>query len=288
MKEKIIIFGASKRGEYVYKKLCNEKDIIHFCDNDEKKWGKRICGIEIISPKELFRHDCKIIIASIYSDDIKSQLSHMGLSNIYVYPSPIECLLKRIKDKEENIEDMHCLSVFGGKGCINEKFLQEYVGKLETWEICKEFEEELRNNVPKADVKIVDSFEQLNKTLQKYDMVFMDNPMSIYEDHCENFDMFMEHFKVLKEESIIVMDIITRLDNIPKEFNYIRNDMHLLCRKLFFRTTNPENISIDIIKKTYQSIIEREGFKVQWDLVEERTDDFIYYLAFKVKKINDR
>lgn len=37
IKQKVILFGASKYGEKVFEKIKNKYEVIYFCDNDNKK-----------------------------------------------------------------------------------------------------------------------------------------------------------------------------------------------------------------------------------------------------------
>lgn len=55
--------------------------VICLADNDKKKTGSVVCGIEVISPQLLVRMNCKIIVSCIYCKEIELQLSEMGIGN---------------------------------------------------------------------------------------------------------------------------------------------------------------------------------------------------------------
>lgn len=286
MKENIIIFGASTRGVYVYERLKNNFNIQYFCDNDIKKHGTKISNIEIISPEKLSDiKDCKIIIASMYYEEICQQLCNMGINNFEVYPSNAECAIKDIESRDINLKDMDALEVFGGSGKSVDVYILDKVKSLEVWEIEQSREVELKSNLPGAEIKIVDSFKQIKKTKNKYDVIIMDNPMAMFGSHCEHFDMYIDIFNVVKDESIIILDIIPKLEGIPSRFESLKDEMHLLCRKLFYRTENSLNIPIDDIISAYENIINKNGYTLEWSFIEERSKDFIYYLVLKIKKI---
>ncbi len=81
MKERIIIFGASKLGEMSYTFYKDTYDIICFCDNDAYKIGNSINGKRIISIDTLVNYlDVRIIIASQYYEQIKNQLLSLGIT----------------------------------------------------------------------------------------------------------------------------------------------------------------------------------------------------------------
>ena len=89
MVTKTVIFGASNFGEIVFDKIKNNHEIIAFCDNDSKKWTKKLHGKRIISVEELMEmyrrnNGIKIIIASSYYLEILNQLSVLGVSHVYV------------------------------------------------------------------------------------------------------------------------------------------------------------------------------------------------------------
>ncbi|APH17606.1 hypothetical protein EXM98_14205 [Clostridium botulinum] len=287
MKDNVVIFGASTRGRYVYEKLKNKYKIIYFCDNDIKKNGNRINGIEIILPQKLYSlRNCRIIIASMYHEEIYSQLNEMGISNVEVYPSNIECTMKRIEEKGVILNEMDVLEVFGGSGKSVDRYVLDKVKKLDVWEIDKNREIELKSNLPKAEIKIVDSFNEVKTTKNEYDVIIIDNPMAMFANHCEHFDMFIHIFNILKDEGLIILDIIPNLENMPTEFEALKEDIHLLCRKLFYRTENPLNIPIKDIVSTYEDIVNKNGYSLEWNFTEERSKGFIYYLVLKVKKTN--
>lgn len=103
--EKVILFGASGFGEIAYNYLKDKFDIINFCDNNREKWGKQFCGIKIISPTELSNEKCRIIITSMYYNEICLQLKNLGLGNIYIFTND-EC--KEYIKILENLEIYVC------------------------------------------------------------------------------------------------------------------------------------------------------------------------------------
>lgn len=86
-KKDIIIFGASKAGEKVFRILSEMNyNIKFFVDNDSNKWGKTFYGKTIYNPKELLKTKLNndiILIGSMYVKDISQQLNDMGLEGLY-------------------------------------------------------------------------------------------------------------------------------------------------------------------------------------------------------------
>lgn len=99
-KETIILFGASTLGIKAYNNLKNIYDVIYFCDNDSNKWGSYIDEVKIISPKELVQYkQVKILIASMYVNEISKQLVSLGIDNYEIFEP-----YNRIKSEFENSE----------------------------------------------------------------------------------------------------------------------------------------------------------------------------------------
>lgn len=81
---KLVLFGAGRYGEIVLASL--EQEGIYtvqcFCDNNVQVLGKRICGLDIISPKNALRQypdACFVITPKDYENEILRQLVHLGV-----------------------------------------------------------------------------------------------------------------------------------------------------------------------------------------------------------------
>ena len=91
--EKIVIFGAGSGAEKVIKTLRSVGvQLYAVTDNNPKKWGSEFCGLPVIAPEKLKSIDCKIIIASVYQNEIEIQLEEYGIRN-------------RVEVKEKYIEE---------------------------------------------------------------------------------------------------------------------------------------------------------------------------------------
>lgn len=106
-KKNIIIFGASKAGQDIYKYLSQMgSDIKYFVDNDKGKWGKTLNNKVIYNPevlREIDKDTDYIIIGSMYIDEISKQLNEMGLNDLYVDMFYLIDFLTR-----DNLKDSFC------------------------------------------------------------------------------------------------------------------------------------------------------------------------------------
>ncbi|SMP52570.1 class I SAM-dependent methyltransferase [Anoxynatronum buryatiense] len=103
---KAILFGASKQGEHAYDRLKSCYKIIAFCDSDKTKWGKKFCGVQVISPKELIRYnEADIIITSSYYREIQSLLDLMGFDySVFNYNYDLVPSSKKLTDKMKIVD----------------------------------------------------------------------------------------------------------------------------------------------------------------------------------------
>lgn len=102
--ENVILFGASNLGEYAYNNINNKNNICFFSDNCSEKWGKKFCGIDIISIDELCKYkNYNIVITSMYWKEIYAQLNKLEFKNIYVYTTNNEKLEEHNKEYPESI-----------------------------------------------------------------------------------------------------------------------------------------------------------------------------------------
>ena len=270
---------------YALNKLKDKYDVIAFSDNDTQKWGNIVNGIKIINPSELRNFNYKIFIASQYDNEIADQLKCMNIDNYEIFMSSIEFVFEKLKKKGVNLNEIQALQTFGGSGYGMERFYKDKVKELDVWEVEKKYEEQLKKNLPQANIKITDSFKEIVETTKKYNMILMDNPMGNFGEHCEHFDMFIESFRVMEDICIVILDIIPNLTNIDEKFNYICSSEHLLARKLFYRINSPQNITIEKMVQTYKEIAFEKGYDIKWYFTEERSGEFIQYLVLNLKKI---
>ncbi|MCS4472007.1 hypothetical protein JQ036_17750 [Clostridium botulinum] len=177
------------------------------------------------------------------------------------------------------------LEVFGGKGEYHTLHYCNKVKSLDIWEINKEFQTDLRKNLPKANVKITDSFKEISRINKKYDMIVIDNSPGPYGGHCEHFDLLPSVYNVIKDEAMLVLNVIPKRTKESDEYKSIKcfNEEHNIFRKIFYNTSNPENISIGYIKKLYEKISELNNYFIEWSFSVQRS--FVHYLVLKVKRI---
>ena len=95
--KKVILFGAAGGGVRLYDKIKEKYDVVSFVDNDSKKWGRELKGIEIENPQKAIRElmfDFLIITSAPGLDSIKKQCLELGVSEEKIITKYIETPLE--------------------------------------------------------------------------------------------------------------------------------------------------------------------------------------------------
>lgn len=177
MSKKYIVFGSGKNGLEVYRHLKNGT-IAFFCDNNIKKVGEKIEGIEIISFEKLLEiYKDYIIILSVGDKfHLKRQLERHGISNYIDYQDDFT--------KNNNIKHNHPDMVMKSDSTMNQ-LLDTYIKKCEKIDLLNDFYE----------------FKNLVKELKNE----LNGEYAFYESNY-NESMLYGHAKMLMEYAEIKID----------------------------------------------------------------------------------
>lgn len=178
------------------------------------------------------------------------------------------------------------LELFGGTGKLNTVYYQNYtpLKTLTVFEILNENYLELKKNCPKAIIKNVDTFKEIENCQEKFDIIISDNTPTIFGNYCEHFEIFPKIFAVSKEKFAAVLNVVLDEDEISDKFKsrYPALFSHEHCnrRKNFYNTDTPGKLSIDSAIKTYSSIGKSRGYILKdYVLVKRGHLTFVYFLT---------
>ena len=126
---KVIIFGTGKIYSD-YQEILEASDIVAFVDNDIRKQGKYINGIEIIAPSKIENLEYEyIVIATVYYKEVYNQLKSLRISERkilsyvelyqlgdYIYQAKLYFKEEKVEyyQKEKVVLFTQTLSLFGG------------------------------------------------------------------------------------------------------------------------------------------------------------------------------
>lgn len=205
--------------------------------------------------------------------------------------SPIQQVCKEARRRGVRLHEARALEVFGLTGELHTLDYAPYVATLQIWEIDPACAAPLRRNLPHACVKIVDTYEEIERTPKRFDLIVVDNPEHVYGPYCEHFELFPRLFRVASDNAIIILNVIPRLDDdVRRDWPYLFEEydiaLHLERRRAFYQTARPDSVSYDEMVAVYRDLARAHGFALEWHFIRRRGSrrDFVYYLALKVQR----
>jgi hypothetical protein len=195
---------------------------------------------------------------------------------------PIYDVLNEI-NKRFPLKGCHALEAFSYTGAWQARAYRDYPAYHEAWEIdpwCKPF---LEKNLPKAKIKITNSFEEVLRCDKKFDFINVDTHQGLFGAYCENFEFFPLMFRIMKDECVVNLNVIPYAGpEWRKKYSTLFNKEHLERREAFYRTGNPEEVTLDQMLKTYGEIAKKNNYSITWHYYKQRT--LTYYLVLHLKK----
>lgn len=172
------------------------------------------------------------------------------------------------------------LELFARAGDFHTLDYARKVKTVELWEIDPQYEPLLRSRFPRSRVRIVDTYEQIAKCQDKFDLVVSDNPTSFHGPHCDHFDLFPHIFNVLKDRACVVLTVLTEVPaDVQARYPHICDEKHLAARKAFYGVEDAKRITPDQMIATYKRLFAANGFTVETAFFEPRPRTYIDYIA---------
>lgn len=196
---------------------------------------------------------------------------------------PIYTVIKMVNSRIA-LKGCHALEAFAYTGAWQARAYSHYPSYLEAWEIDTTCETALRQNLPKAVVKITNTFEEILRCDRKFDFINVDTHQGIFGNYCENFEFFPLLFKVSKDDCVVNLNVIPSASEYwRKKYGDLFSAEHLARRKAFYGVEDPLNISLEQMLQTYERIANANGYKIVWHYYQQRT--LTYYLVLHLKRI---
>ncbi len=132
MKEEIIIWGAGVWGDVAYHYYKKKGNVICYVDNDQRKWGETLNGVEICPPAVLKNRKAKVVLAVKYEiQTIISRLKEYNIESYILFQMGEEAHSgQEAKDAERDIQEDTCIVAFSG-GLGNQMFQYALMKSLE-------------------------------------------------------------------------------------------------------------------------------------------------------------
>lgn len=188
--------------------------------------------------------------------------------------TPTHAVMRSIRKHGVNLKSLHALELFGGRGDQTTRDYAPYLGQLEIWEIDPSCETALRKAFPNATIRITDSYKEIRKTSQKFDLVIADAWPRVFGDHCEHFELFPDIFRILSPNPILILNVLPEIQKLTPE--------HAQKRCAFYQVKDPTKIPLEVMVERYKSLAIENGFQIQWWFYKDRY--FLYPLRRKWRK----
>ncbi|MBL7930753.1 MAG: hypothetical protein JNL60_02565 [Bacteroidia bacterium] len=195
---------------------------------------------------------------------------------------PIYRVISAINSKYP-LQGSVALEAFAYTGELQTRAFKKYPSYLEAWEISQDCETALRKNLPGAVIKIVDSIEEAKHCDKKFNFINVDTHQGLFGPYCENFEIFPLLFRMMQDECTVNLNVMPEAsEQWRKTYPGLFNKEHLERREAFYKTGDPEHVSLEQMLATYGRIAAEKGYKIIWHYYRRRT--LTYYLVLRFKK----
>jgi hypothetical protein len=202
--------------------------------------------------------------------------------------SPTQQVFRELSRRGVRVNELRALELFAHSGFLHTKDYLSQVASLEAWEIDPRHKEALRQNLPSAEVKITDSYQEIKRTARKYNLIVLDTPECVHGDHgqyCEHFSMLPAVFPIAQDSTVLILNVMTGYGNGKSPRRPLFTDAHLEQRRRFYGTDHPETVRLAEMIPVYRRLVEVNGFELEWYFFHKRTrDGRLYYLVLKLRR----
>ena len=204
-----------------------------------------------------------------------------------VFRPSINNVISILENQGIELNKLSGLEMFGRDGTAHVTAYAEKVRALEVWEIDKKWEADLKNNLPNAKIKIIDSVNQINNgfNLPKFDLIIIDNTIPMFgpEDepnkYCEHFDFIKNIGKIVNNNAIIIF-------NINKQpFNYEHQSAWKKRREGFYGAVDTSDLSTEFLLNFYKELFLNLNFATDFCDCVPRHLPHLDYFIFNLRKI---
>jgi len=177
---------------------------------------------------------------------------------------PYQKIFKRLQQNIIDLNTWNALDIFAGDGKQSSLDMKKYINNIELWDNNPNFESNLKERFPNSSIKIVDSYEEINKTNNKYNIILVDNWPRIISGNCEHFDLFPKIIELMKDTGILIILTMPEINNIA-----LFSDQHIQLRKTFYNVEDVAKIPMDNLVSTYKNFANQHGFTlIDWFYID--------------------
>ncbi len=188
----------------------------------------------------------------------------------------------RLKSEGLDMQKLSALDFFARAGDWQTVVYAREVGTMEAWEISSDFLSDLQQNLPRATVRIVDSYAYGSRTIDRFDFVVLDNPQGIFGpegQYCEHFEALPVALRLLRPDAHLIFNVNWAPFDFEAqtEWQYRRAEFY---EKLDTRILSLEEFLLPF----YSRYFEARGFKVAQSFVQPRNFEYLAYAVFRLQQ----
>jgi len=187
-------------------------------------------------------------------------------------------LCDRLTGIGERLSAYRALEFFARSGDWQATAYVDRVASLTAWEIDPKFERELRNNLPRAEIVICDSFDLARRpeNQRRFEFIVLDNPQNVYgAGYCEHFEALELTPRLLSNSGVIVFNV----NRCP--FGYDQHPMWQRRRAEYYRR-DAAALGSQFLLEFYAQRFGDLGFSVRFSFEQQRNAEYLSYLVFGV------
>ena len=178
-------------------------------------------------------------------------------------------------------ETMHVLELFGCDGEHHTRDIAAAVGQLTIWEYGTQYEPILKRRFPHAAIQITDSYQELKRTVEKFDVVIADNHIGEVGGHYEHFDIFPAVFDVLADHAVIIVNVVPAVNSADSDW--------LARRKAFYSAENATAVTFAEMSCTYGQLASSNGWRPERIFYKRRwrfnfSESPFYYCVIQLQR----
>ncbi len=197
--------------------------------------------------------------------------------------SPMYAVLREMRRRGVMIDSCDVLECFAFTGGMHTLDYARSVRGLELWEINPVHEPILRKRFPGAEVRIVDTYEEVARRDRRFDMIVIDNS-PVHGSHVEHFDLFPAMFRLMQDSCVVVLDVMPNLHaGVRRRYPEFFSESVLRTRAEFYGVTDPYTIPEAALVAPYEACARRQGYDVTWYFLQKR-NPIITYLVLYVQR----
>ncbi len=190
-------------------------------------------------------------------------------------------ICKELQNRNFPLNESHALEFFAREGDWQTQVYSDKVRSLEAWEIDPKFEAGLKANLPKAKIRITDSFQAAKEkeNLNHFDFIVLDNPQGLYgnnSEYCEHFEALSTALPMLKKDGVLIFNINWAPFDSEKHPEWMKR------RSNFYESENASHFTIDFLLSFYKNYFEKRNRKVAFSFATPRNNEYLSYLVFRL------